>query len=448
MLKQAEPTLWSSIGNKQEWKKFAFLSAIFFCIICTYWVLRPIKDSLFFAVVGREYLWAAKIVSLIALSPVIALYGRMVDKYAHYTIFYGLATVYALCAFGFMYFFMHSTIGLANTVKGADRLIGWAWYVYVESFGALMVALFWAIAADVTTPTSAQRGFPVIVLCGQLGNIIGPTFLTAKYLGFDTSSPIIGICAVLMLCTGGLFGFFIRCTTAEERRGYEALSNGNGGQKQERKASFFEGLRILFTETYMLGIFTIVMLYETVITVFDYHFKQSVGAFFLSEPEVSAYLAAYAQYVGIISTLCVLFGINSIQYYLGIRVSLILLPLILFGALGFLYLYPASMGVAFWVMVFSKSINYALNQPTMKQLYIPTSPAVKYKAQAWLDVFGSRGSKAFASLLNGFREITGVPLFMTLFSVLSLGFIGIWICIALFVAKVYERAIAERKVVC
>ena len=45
-------------------------------------------------------------------------------------------------------------------------------------------------------------------------------------------------------------------------------------------------------------------------------------------------------------------------------------------------------------MVFSKGLNYALNQPSKEQLYIPTTPETKYKVKAFMEMFGSRGSKA------------------------------------------------------
>ena len=58
----------------------------------------------------------------------------------------------------------------------------------------------------------------------------------------------------------------------------------------------------------------------------------------------------------------------------------------------------------FWLMVASKAINYALNSPSMKQLYIPTSKDVRYKSQAWIESFGSRGSKAVGSGINDLHK--------------------------------------------
>ena len=53
------------------------------------------------------------------------------------------------------------------------RITGWLWYVYVESFGSLIVALFWSFTTDITDENAAKRGFPLIAMLGQLGNIVG-----------------------------------------------------------------------------------------------------------------------------------------------------------------------------------------------------------------------------------------------------------------------------------
>lgn len=54
-------------------------------------------------------------------------------------------------------------------------------------------------------------------------------------------------------------------------------------------------------------------------------------------------------------------------------------------------------------MVGSKTINYAINGPSLKQLYVPSSPAAESKAQAWIETFGSRGAKELGSGINSFQ---------------------------------------------
>ena len=107
-------------------------------------------------------------------------------------------------------------------------------------------------------------------------------------------------------------------------------------------------------------------------------------------------------------------------------------------------------------MVIAKAVNYALNQPTLKQLYIPTSRDAKYKSQAWIEMFGSRGSKAAGSWINTFRKPfvaqygseAGAAWFLTISSLASFSMITVWLFVVVYVAKTYNKAIAEKRVVC
>ena len=76
--------------------------------------------------------------------------------------------------------------------------------------------------------------------------------------------------------------------------------------------------------------------------------------------------------------------------------------------------------------------------------------------QAWIEMFGSRGSKAIGSGINLFRGFlkssmgaqAGVMLFITLSTGISLGLIGVWFFAAAYIARSYNKAIKEDTVVC
>lgn len=444
MFKRIAQTLWGKFESREEVQKFGMLAAMFGLIIGIYWTMRPIKDSIFMSVVGGDYLWMAKIVSLFVITPLVLVYSKLVDTFPREKVFYGLLSVYAALAVFFWWAFSDPTIGLANTVEDPTRYIGWAWYVFVESFGSLIVALFWAITVDITLPESAKRGFPLIALVGQMGNIFGPYFLNARTLGFANSAPILGILAVLMGLTLFLMWLFFNITPKNQLTGFK----GDKSAHPESEPGFFEGLRLLVTQGYLFGIFLIISLYEVIVTVIDYHFKLTVYGSFSSELGRSAFLSQYAYMVGVVATLSVLFGINNIQRKLGMLASLILLPILVAGAVLLITWYPTALYLSAAIMVFSKAINYALNQPTMKQLYIPTSADAKYKSQAWIEMFGSRGSKATASLINGTRGALGLSVFLTMISVGSMGLIAGWILVAMYVAKTYNKAIENNEIVC
>lgn len=451
MLKRLATMLWGDFESGEELKKFGFLAAIFGLIIGTYWTLRPLKDGLFNAIVDIDYQPYAKMLSVVVVFPLVIIYSKLIDMFPRQKLFYVLVGMYALLALVFTYCMLDPTIGLANTVKSPTRLLGWFWYVYVESFGSLIVALFWAFTTDTTLPNSAKRGFPIIALFGQLGNLVGPYFLNARSLGLATSAPIVGVCSGLMMVTVFLFWFMLRTVAPNQFTSYHGEESESG-----EEPGFLDGLKLLIKHGYLLGIFLILTIYEVIVTILDFHFKSTAKPYFPIEADYSSYLAKYAYTTGLISMLCVLFGINNIQRKLGMRASLILLPVLVSVAVVTIKLNPTALTIAFWIMVFSKAVNYALNQPTMKQLYIPTSKDTRYKAQAWIEMFGSRGSKGAGSYINSFKRmftnkygsLAGVSAFLTLSSLLSGGLIVGWFFAAIFVAKTYDKAIKEDRVVC
>ena len=455
MLKRIAESLWGKFQSKEELARFLKLATIFGLIIGTYWTMRPMKDSIFNALVGaKQWLWTAKILSLFINVPLVILYTKLLEWFPRHKVFYLLTIVYAFLTFGFAWAFSTETIGLLNPETGAHRYIGWAWYVFVESFGSLVVALFWAITTDITKPEAAKRGFPIIVLFAQLANIVFPYFLTASKLGFQNSAPVVALCGGFMLVIGLLMWYFMHSTPQEELIGYPAGNVQSTEEEATEETGFLEGLKLLVTKGYLFGIFFIIGVYEFIVTIVDNHFKILVADEYahlpklIQESHVSGFLSKYAYTVGIVAFLCVLFGINNIQRKMGMKASLLMLPPLVALAIVMVRFNPANLLVAFWIMVFSKAVNYALNQPTIKQLYIPTTKDTKYKAQAWIETFGSRASKALGSLFAGLRPVLGVATFLTIAMAGSLALVGVWVLVAIYLAKNFDKAVKEDTVVC
>lgn len=452
MLKRIAQTIWGKFESKDEVIKFSLLGIIFGLIIGCYWTLRPIKDSIFAAIVGVDYQPYAKWLSLVMVSTLVLVYGKLVDTFSRDRVFYILTVIYALVAFGFAWAFSHPEIGLQNTTLDPARIIGWVWYVYVESFGSLIVALFWGFTTDITNENAAKRGFPLIALLGQLGNIVGPLFLRAERLGYPHSGPIVAIAGCMTLAIGVLIWIFMRVVPASQLVGYEGKDTKQ--EKNHEEPGFFDGLKLLFTQPYLMGIFLIISIYEVVITIIDFQLKAAARGAYPTEKSMANFLADFGVMTGVISMLCVLLGINSIQRIMGTTASLVFVPLLVAMGVIAVWIHPA-LGVVFWVMAIGKAINYALNQPTIKQLYIPTTKDTKYKSTAWIEMFGSRGAKASASGINAFKLFltkkfgpAGTVMFLNVSVGASLGLIGIWLMVVMYVARTYNKAIADNEVVC
>lgn len=529
MLGKISNALWGKFESRDEFRKFGLLATIFGLIIGVYWTMRPAKDGIFGAIVGTEFTPQAKILSVFIIVPLVLWYTKLVGTFARRKVFYGITLFYALACIVIALFLMHPKYGEANTVASPTRLIGWIWYVLVESFGSLVVALFWAIVTEITPPDQAKRGFPLIALFAQLGNMAFPLifFISGFALWLGANWPIVAICGVLVLMASALLWYFMNTTPKNQLVGYHGeedvvervvswaealrvlviggtvcllliitaflfftdvgagfgltstqiytiiagllsatavlcfvdnkLSSQNASASSEHEAGFFDGLKVLFSHGYMFALFLMITFYEIIVTIVDFHFKMLAKAAYPVGIENTIYLGQYAFATGVMASLCVALGINNIQRNLGMKASLILMPILVMTAVLMVKFNPTALTVAFWIMVLSKAVNYALNQPTIKQLYIPTSKEAKFKAVAWIDMFGSRGAKGpLASSFNNLRPkfveqmggVAGVGYFLTLATIMSGGIVVVWILAAIYISNKYDKAIKEDKVVC
>jgi len=454
--------------DHEELKKFALLGIIFGLIIGIYWALRPMKDAFFQDIVGGEWQPRAKWLSLVAILPLVVVYSKLVEKLSRQNLFYAMAGIYGLTTLILAWFFFDPVYGLDNPHADPYRMLGWVWYVFVESFGSLLVALFWAFATDITSAESAKKGFFLVIMFGQIGGIFGPVLTKIpKYFHVSNAYSVVG-CGILILLIIPFVWIFMRTVPASQMKGFE----GDAKEKEhEAEPGFFEGLTLMLSKPYLLGIFGIISFYEIIVTVFDYYFKLMAQTQILDKAVKLAYLGDYAQFANFGTMLCLVLGISNVQKYLGLTASLVLMPILVGGAVAVFRFYPVLQPL-FWLMVASKAVNYALNSPTMKQLYIPTTKDVRYKSQAWIETFGSRGSKAAGSAINDqhknvvlsngpewadaayskahmFKpEDLGSFWYMAMSCYLFLGILAVWVFVALYLGRTYQRAVDSNKVVC
>lgn len=428
------------------------MGLIFALIIGVYWTLRPLKDAVFIQLVSNLQLPLAKTVSVLALLPLVMFYTKLLERTSRERMLVILPTFYGIAILAFSILLM--IVQGSETPSVMTKILGYIWYVFVESFGSLVVALFWAFSADTTDPLSAKRGFPLVVAIGQMGGILLPYTVGGlpHRLGHGTDALSAACLGVLTLLIVPLLKYFLKSTPSNLMAAFHGKNEKALENKQE--PGFLEGLKLLLKHKYLLGIFAANFIYEVVVTIFDFNFKLAASGQH-SGVALSHYLSLYASSVNTVSLSCLLLGISNITRFLGVGVALAAMPVIVALALfGFLSL--DSLTFLFALMVGSKAINYALNGPALKQLYIPTTPDVKFKAQAWIETFGSRSSKQAGSLFNlslaplqkTLGELAGRSRYLVMSGAICFPLLALWLIIALYLGKSFRKAVADKSVIC
>jgi len=447
------------VFEKEEFKKFLRMGLIFALIIGIYWTLRPLKDSIFIQFVDKMHLPYAKTVSVIGLLPLVMFYTKLLQKTSCEKMLILLPALYGiaiLCFSGMMMIAQAppEVIAVRPLIPFiATKVLGYVWYLFVESFGSLVIALFWAFATDTTEPTSAKRGFPLVVAIGQTGGIVCPYGIAGlpHRLGLTTDTLSMVILGILSFAIILRVRHFLRVTPLNLLTSFH---EENKKEEKKQEPGFLEGLKLVLAYRYLICIFAVNSIYELIITIFDFNFKLAAATAY-SGVALSNYLSIYGSSVNIVAVSCLLLGINNITRFLGIGVALAAMPIII-GLALFSFLTIDSLSFLFVLMVGSKAINYALNGPALKQLYIPTTTDVRFKAQAWIETFGSRASKEAGSVFNmllkplqtAFGATAGRAYYLTLSGVVGFSLLIVWLFVALYLGRNFRQAIEKKKVIC
>ncbi|MCK4651072.1 hypothetical protein KAT08_02735 [Candidatus Babeliales bacterium] len=447
---------------KEEFRlKVFFLAFTFLLMSGCVSIWRPLKVSIFAKLVGPELVPIAKILGLSLIIPLIMLYSKLVDRLRRHYLLYCFNIFHGIGGIIFYFLLSHPVYGIANTDTNPNRLLGWFFYFFMESFCAFLSTSFWSFVNSINKPKDAKYSYGLFACGSKIGGIITGGTL---YLILSTNQNIpdnILLPNSLLIGSLLLFGaatcvyFLMKKVPGYLMHGYEAVYQMEKKKTHEEKKKkgilnflkeSIEGLIIIIKNPYVLGIFSLVIFYEIIIVIFDFRVLIAANKICEKASTLTAYYCFYYFLMNSIGLVFAIFGTTPILRILGIRISLFIFPILSFGLLLITLLFPYA-SIFFWALVILRALNYALNHPTKEVLYIPTPKTIKFKSKAWIDAFGSRIAKGTGSVFNVALKGTA-PAFAILSSItLSLGLASAWIIVVYFLGKTLQNAIKNKEVI-
>lgn len=421
-------------------------------------IWRPLKMAVFSKMVGAYLVPDAKLCSLFIIIPLILFYSKLVDWLRRHQLLYCFTAFHGIGGIIFAYFLAHPVYGIANTEINSNRMLGWLFYFFMESFDAFFATTFWSFADSINSPKDAKNYYGFLVSGSKVGGMISTAALYVFLSNASSHNQVLFLPGALLAGSIMLFGAaaaiykLISTVSDDYMHGYESAY-----QLEKRKVpeasgfahalkSSFDGLIIMLKNPYVLGIFSLVAFYEIIIVIFDWRVALYADATMQTVGEMTAYYAFYYFLMNLIGLIISFFGTTPLLRLMGIRFALMIFPVMCLIMITTTYLFPTP-SMFFAVLVALRSFNYALNHPTREVLFIPTTKDIKFKAKTWTDAFGSRISKSFGSIFNA--SIKGAaPAFALMASLgLSLGLTSLWLIIVYFLGKTLQDAIDNKKVI-
>ncbi len=448
MLLKLFHAFWGDLTN-QEIKKFGIMASAIAIIIGCYAMSRSLKDALLSSLVGMEWLPYAKILSVVIAIFVVLIYGKLVNMFEKHKLFYILCPFYSILFITLSYFAMNTNFviipessmfyPLISWIPG--KLIGWLCYVSIES-SSILIALFWSFVASTTTVESAKRGYGFMFFIAEVGAVGGP-LIVINYAQVVGTPLLLTLAGVLILFVPLIIKFYM--TAIPQETGVQEV-------KPKTKTSFLEGIKLLLTRPYVIGIFVVSSFYEIIAVILEFQMKFIASGFF-DRDAMAIFLAKFTLGINTLALVFALIGTSFFMRRFGLSFCLLAFPsmigivvLSIFGSKGFGISQFQLMWIFFVSMIAIKGLNYALNNPTKEVMYIPTSRDVKFKAKSWIDVFGNRSTKGIGSGVNAAFGTSMSALFLY-GSIISLGVVGVWIFVAFFMGKKFHKLQEEKAII-
>lgn len=375
------------------------MSGYFFLVITCFWILKPIKKTLFlafyrpglqaslpltgaFSLTAAEVELVAKVLNMLVAALAAVSFVVIARRFRREQLSYifGTASLLSLLAF-------------ACVIDSPTAPNVWAFYLFGDLFNMLMVAAFFAYLNDIVSPLVARRIYAFVVLGGVLGGVFGSTVVKARISVFATSAWL-WLCAALCLVIMGLAFAVSRLKLPRLRPAPEDAEVVVAASMRVGLA----GARVVFGSRYLQAIAGIVAIYEVVSTVMDFQFSATVSHY-LSGAAIGEQLASVFLVTNVVSLLVQLLFTRFVMQELGIRAALSVLPFaVLVVAGGFAFVPLLWVGSS--LSIADNALNYSVNQSARESLYVPARAVEKYQAKAFIDIFVQRAAKALGVVLS------------------------------------------------
>ena len=436
------------LNMKKEELPLAVLSAVyFFCILCGYFFLRPVRDAMGVARGMDELRWLFVCTALVSLAVVLAFGGVVARTNRRRFIPIGY-----LCVIGCLIVFAGMLIvdgaaggGLigSDTETSLARYVGYVYYVWLSTINLFVNSVFWAFMVDLFDVRQGKRMFAFIGIGGTLGAIAGG-WATNVISGMTNS---VYLPAGLMLIGAAFFGLAIVVMLSLDRlvfgsqrsqftadgaaiEGHQWAGDRDVAGEGGIGGTFWEGAHAVVRSPYLLGIGAYIALMAISNTLI--YFTQA-NIILDDRDTFSELIAGFAQLdvLAQVATLFVqIFVTTQVIKRIGVGWTLVILPLVTLAGFAVLSAW-ATFGVMAVFQAVHRATRYAISRPARETLFSVVSPSEKYKAKPFVDVFVYRGGDLAGAGVDSMFAAMGLTLAAVAAATVPVA--GVWavLCLAL-----------------
>ncbi|MFZ2054433.1 MAG: Npt1/Npt2 family nucleotide transporter [Candidatus Aminicenantales bacterium] len=362
----------------------------FFFITSPYYIIKSLRNASYLSRLGDEKLPLAYFLTAVLMGFIVTFHSRLQVKLPRSR----------LITISLVFFFSNIVLfwWLFEQQWGWVPIVFWVW---ANIFAIVLVTQFWILVNDVFNPREAKRLIGFIGSGAQLGAILGG--LLAGTLAKRAPGLLLPLAAAML----GVGILVVSVVLRRQRKKTEKIDGAAGGETARSvKVGFRDAFQTTRQSRYLMLLAGIMMVTLVVSTLIDWQFNSVVNSAVKGgnrEDSLTSFFGYFNAGTMAFAFLFQLLLTSPLIRAFGIRLTLLLYPLILFvgaggiGAAALVGLIPLVPAVL--IKASDKSLAYSLNQSVRELLYIPISPEQKYKSKIFIDMFLNRFAKGLGAVI-------------------------------------------------
>jgi len=340
-----------------------------FCVLSSYYILRPIRDEMGVAggVENLQWLFTGTLLGMIVVNPPFA---ALVAKLPRVRF---IAITYRFFIANLLIFILLLHVATAEQHIWVGRLF----FIWTSVFNLFVVSVFWALMVDVFDSEQGKRLFGFIAAGATLGGIAGSSITASLAKDVPATYLLLGSALLLEAAVFSVRRLARLSDALHQRPGPQSGDSLIGG-------NILSGLTHAFKSPYLINVSLYILLFAITSTFLYFQQAEIARHSFADRGARTAFFARVDLWVNVLTLGAQLFLTGRVLRAVGVGLTLAMLPALSILGFGTLAMTP-TIAVVVVYQVLRRAGNFAFARPTRELLFTVVPREDKYKAKSFID---------------------------------------------------------------